>query len=152
MRKVHLLCLPLGAALLGACSTDAPTSIGMATDVMRAGHTVAPPAGKVDVCHRPAAAANILRIGGDGLADHLAHGDYIATLLVSHDPGQPPEAANFTTIGAALAAARASRISANETLTAACRITILVAAGRYEGTLGAPTGMLEPASDWIVLE
>lgn len=131
--------LAMGVVLLASCTADIPTD----TSAGRAGLTLAPRTGKVAICHRPAAGGHILEIGADGLADHLAHGDYLSTLLVSHDPGQPADGAHFTTIGDALSAARSSRVAAGETVAGACRITLLVAAGTYHGTIGAATGSLE---------
>jgi hypothetical protein len=62
---------------------------------------------------------------------------------VSHEPGQPADGAHFGTIGDALSAAAASRAAAGETVVGACRITILVSAGTYQGTTGSASGTLE---------
>ena len=133
------LVLGLGVALLASCTAESPTAASSG----RAGLSLAPAAGKVNVCHRPATGGSILEIGVAGVADHLAHGDYISTLLVSHDAGQPVDGAHFATITGALAAARTSRVGANESTAAACRITILVSAGTYQGTVGSASGALE---------
>jgi hypothetical protein len=131
--------LGLGAILLASSTTDVP--MGPGAD--RVALTLVPAAGKVDVCHKPAADSRILEIGVDGLADHLGHGDYISTLIVSHDADQPADGAHFATISDALAAARASRIAAGEALAGACRITILVSPGTYRGTVGTASTTLE---------
>lgn len=133
------LVIGLGAILLASCTADAPE----APRADRARLSLAPAAGKVYVCHKPATEGSILEIGVAGLADHLGHGDYISTLMVSHDPNQPADGAHFATIQDALAAARASRVAAGEALAGACRITILVSSGTYQGTIGTPSGMVE---------
>jgi len=133
------LAVGLGAVLLASCTADAP----VAPRADRAALSFAPAAGKVNVCHKPATGGNILEIGVDGLADHLGHGDYISTLVVSHDVNQPADRAHFATIRDALAAARASRIAAGEALAGACRITIVVSPGTYQGTIGTASGTLE---------
>lgn len=141
MSTVHklTLALGLGVALLAACTADVPS----APSASRAGLSLLPANGKVNVCHKPATGGSILEIDLDGLAGHLGHGDYITTLMVSHDAGQPADGAHFATISGALAAARASRSAAGEALAGACRITILVAPGTYQGTVGTPSGTRE---------
>ena len=129
----------LGAAVLASCTSDLPTAFRARGGAF----SLAPASGKVDVCHKPGGQARILEVGLDGLADHLAHGDYISTLLVSHESGQPTDAAHFVTISAALASAAASRAAAGETVAAGCRITILVSAGTYQGTVGTASATLE---------
>lgn len=126
------------AALLTSCA-DAPT-LAPGAD---AASSLAPAAGKADVCHDPARGGRILEIGLDGVADHLAHGDYVSTLLVSQEAGAADDGVHFATMGAALASAAASRAAAGELVAAACRITILVAAGTYRGTVEAAAGTLE---------
>lgn len=144
LRKVRFVAAALlpGAALLASCTSDVPTT-PTALPARRAVVSLAPVPGKVDVCHKPGGQSRILEIGLDGLADHLAHGDYISTLLVSHDVGQPNDGVHFATIGSALAAAAASRVAAGETVAAACRVTILVSAGTFQGTVGSASGTLE---------
>jgi hypothetical protein len=141
MRTNHAraLALVLGITLLASCAADSPS----APSSERAELALTPAPGKFRVCHRPAGKGSILEIGPDGLADHLAHGDYITTLMVGHDPMQPTDAAHFATITGALSAARASRTAAGEAVAAACRISIIVSAGTYQGTVGSATGDLE---------
>lgn len=141
MRTYHAqaLALALGTTLLASCAADSPS----APSSERAELTLTPAPGKFRVCHRPAGHDAVLEIGPGGLADHLAHGDYITTLMVSHDPGQPTDGAHFRTITGALSAARASRTAAGETLAGVCRITIVVSSGTYQGTVDAATGDLE---------
>ena len=128
----------IGAALLTSCA-DVPTLLPTSD----AASSRAAAAGKADVCHKPDKGGQILRIGLPALAGHLAHGDYVSTLLVSHDAGHAPDGAHFATIGAALASAAASRTAAGELVAGACRITILVSAGTYRGTVGTASGALE---------
>jgi hypothetical protein len=133
------IALGFGLALVASCTADVPTDSNAPTTAL----SLVPAAGKVRVCHKPGSVARILEIGADGVADHLAHGDYISTLLVSHDAAQPADHAHFTTISNALAAARTSRAAAGETTAAACRITILVSSDTYQGTIGSVSGILE---------
>lgn len=131
-----LRCPVLGMACLGlasglaACTSDVPTS-----DLSRrTGDAALASVGTVAVCHKPGSADTVLEIPTTALAAHLAHGDYITTLLVSHTSAQPADGIHFGRISDALAAARAVRTTRGELLSASCRITILVADGTYRGT------------------
>lgn len=121
--------LLLASWLLISCSADSPVSPSARPTAL----SLLPAAGKVMICHHPASQARIMEIGSGGAADHIGHGDYITTLLVSTDAIQPADGAHFRTITGALAAARASRTAAGELTSGACRITIVVAPGTYEG-------------------
>ena len=133
-RSLTALAAGLAAAALVSCATDTPTSESTAR-----ADTVSPSAGgKVSVCHQPGPNARILDIGAPALADHLSHGDYITTLLVSHDAGLPADGVHFSRMTDALGAARAGRIARGELVSAACRITIAVSAGTYTGTTVSP--------------
>lgn len=140
MLTFHLraLALATGVSLLAGCSADAPTY----DTSTQPGSSLTPSGGKVRVCHKPGLDNQIIEIGIAALAAHLAHGDYVTTLQVSHD-GPPADASHFATITDALAAARASRMAADEPNAGGCRITIVVAAGTYQGTTGTASGMLE---------
>jgi hypothetical protein len=134
LRSRHSLAAGVAATLvLAACRPDAPTAVvdGTADLALRAG------VGKVNVCHRPGPDAEILDVGAPALAAHLAHGDYVTTLLVTRDAVPPGDEVRFATIGGALAAAREGRLARGELVTAACRITISVAAGTYPGSTAA---------------
>lgn len=131
-----------GAAFLASCTSDLPT-ISPPASASSSSSALAPAAGKVQVCHRPAQDGRIIEIGAASLAAHLAHGDYLSTLLVSHESEPPSDGAHFATIGGALASAAASRAAAGETLAGACRISIVVSAGTYRGTVGAATEALD---------
>lgn len=140
-RPTVLQILGLGALLaLMACASDAPTDAAS----VHADVASAPGVGKVDVCHRPDGGGAILEVGAPALPAHLAHGDYLTTLLVSHDGATTGDGVHFGRITDALAAARAGRLARGETVSAACRITIDVAAGVYPGIATAPaTGSTE---------
>ena len=129
----------VGTVILAACAADLPT-LSPSSDPAT---TSASATGKVDVCHKPAEGGQILAVGAPALAAHLRHGDYVSTLRVDHDAVQARDGVHFATIGAALAAAAASRAAAGELVEAACRITIVVPAGTYRGTAGEASGTLE---------
>lgn len=127
VRGIACLGLALG---LAACTSDVPTS----NEFRSTSDAASAPNGTVAVCHKPGVADTILRIDASALPAHLAHGDYITTLLVSHEPAQPADGIHFGRIGDALDAARAERMARGELTSAFCRITILVADGTYRGT------------------
>ena len=127
----------IGAAILTSCadvSILSPTA-----DVASRSADAA----KVDVCHKPAEGGRILEIGAPALGGHLGHGDYVSTLIVSHDAAPTGDDVHFATIGEALASAAASRTAAGELTSGACRITIEVRAGTYQGTVGTASGTVE---------
>jgi hypothetical protein len=121
-------------AVLASCSPESPTSLGAGRSSM----DLASSAGQVALCHHPQSGGAILEVGAPALAAHLAHGDYLTTLIVSHDAGQSDDGAHFARIGDALSAARAARLAHGELVSASCRITILVSADAYHGTTSAP--------------
>jgi hypothetical protein len=125
------------AALLASCSPDDPTS--PAPRAGGGGEVSLTAAGRFALCHRPDHGGTIIEVGSGALADHLEHGDYLTTLLVSHESGQAYDGAHFQRIGDALAAARAGRLARGELVSAACRITIVASAGVYQGSTGTPT-------------
>lgn len=93
--------------------------------------------GEVAICHSSEAGSTILEIGAPALGAHLAHGDYVTTLVV----GQALEVGDgvhFESISAALDAARQGRLARGELLSAACRITVAVPAGNIYGSAFAP--------------
>ena len=141
MRVLHLRPLAVGAAcaLVASCTSDLPTSAPDRLPAYSIGHADS----KVDVCHHSATDSRVLGIGAAAVPAHLAHGDYITTLRVSHEPDEPADGAHFASIGDAIAAARASRIDAEEMTAGACRVTIVVPAGIYRGTTGPASGTVE---------
>ncbi len=140
-RSTVLQILCLGALLaLMACASESPTDVAS----LHADVASAPGVGVVNVCHRAADGGAILQVGAPSLTAHLAHGDYVTTLLVSHDGAATGDGVHFGRITDALAAARAGRLARVETVSAACRITIDVAAGVYPGIATASaTGSTE---------
>ena len=127
-----------GAALLTSCADVRSLSPAAAAVSSRA-----TAAGEADVCHKPGDGGRILGIDLPALAGHRAHGDYVSTLYVSHQAEPSDDGVHFTTISAALASAAASRAAAGELVAGACRITILVSPGTYQGTVGTASGTLE---------
>ena len=120
--------------LLGACGGDSPTAPPPDGPSLSAAA-----AAGVPVCHRAGSAGSIITVPPAQLAAHLAHGDYLTSLAVSHVSGQPNDGAHFRRITDALAAARDGRLARGEERSAACRITITVAAGRFRGAGTEPT-------------
>lgn len=126
----------LAIGLAAACSRDTPT--GVTIDPV-GDHTP-----KIDVCHHSGASANIVSVSVNSLPAHLAHGDYVTTLYVSHASDSPVDDWHFRRIGDALKAVRAVRVAGNELVNAACRITVMVSDGVYEGTVtGDSSGDIE---------
>ena len=137
----------LGAVVvvLASCSTD-PSNVPTGADDGRAGVSLASSRDKVAICHRPAGSGGaILEVGAPALAGHQRHGDYLTTLIVSHAAGgQSDDGVHFTRIGDALSAARAGRLARGELVSAACRITIVVSADVYRGSVaGTAVGDVE---------
>lgn len=117
---------------LAAC-TDVPESLTGAKQ-LSASRAADQMAEKVSICHVAGDEPNILEIGGAALADHLAHGDYVATLRVDRTAEPTDDGIHYRRIGDALEAARAGRLARGELLSAACRITILISADTYPGS------------------
>jgi len=126
-------------AILVSCTSDAPTASREDPLALSSASSV----GKVALCHRVGPDAGILEVGTPALNAHLAHGDYVTTLQVSHDPVQTGDGVHFGSIGDALAAARAGRLARGELVSADCRITIGVSAETYRGTTGTPSAGVE---------
>jgi hypothetical protein len=122
--------LALGTvALLTSCSGDTPTS----ADADPASMAVAS-ASEFSICHRTGTTGTIIRVSASELVMHLKQGDYLTSLFVSQEPGQPSDEAHFRHIGDAYGAARDGRLARGELQSGACRITITVATGVYRGT------------------
>ncbi len=129
--RSHNLLSTLAVISAAACSTDEPTA---AVD-----HQLRPSFSssqeRVAICHESGWGAGYLEVAQPALKGHLGHGDYVTTLVVSHDAAQTGNGVHFVRIGDALGAARAGRLDRGELAEAACRITIAVAAGVYNGTV-----------------
>jgi hypothetical protein len=93
-----------------------------------------PPEEQVSVCHVTGSTGAIIRVPRAELATHLADGDYLTSLAVSHNAGQADDAEHFHRVLDALTAARTGRLARNELVSAACRITITVAPGLFHGS------------------
>jgi hypothetical protein len=139
-RPSAVLAGSLGAiALLVACSGDTPTGTGDDRASLEQS-----PAGSYALCHRSGGPGTIIRVTASELSDHLNHGDYLTTLYVEHGDTQPDDGAHFHRIGDALAAARAGRLGRGELRSGACRITISVGTGVFQGSaLRAPTARID---------
>ncbi len=131
--RAAMLVVPL---LLGACSVDSPLLTVDAVPTM--GRISA--ADRVALCHKPGQSPGIIEVAGAALRAHLGHGDYVTTLLVNHDEPATDDGVHFRRIADAIATARAGRLARGESGVAACRITIVAAADRYEGTTNLATG------------
>ena len=116
-------------ALLASCSGDTPTSV----DAEPASEAVAP-ASVFSICHRTGTTGTIVQVSASELVMHREHGDYLTSLFVSQENGQPSDEAHFRHIGDAYGAARDGRLARGELQSGACRITITVATGVYRGT------------------
>ena len=101
-----------------------------------------PTGAELSLCHVSGSMGTIIPIRTSQLASHLRHGDYVANLFVSKQTVAGNDSIHFTRIGDALSFARAGRLARNETQTAACRITISVDSGVFQGTTGrtGPSG------------
>jgi len=137
-KRLLTLMTCLGASPLASCTRDVPTEPAHGSPAPGLDAAV----GGVALCHLPSG-GEILEVAAPALAAHLSHGDYLTTLYVSHEAGQPTDGAHFASIAQALAAARATRLARGELRSAACRVTIAVAAGTYQGAAGAAAAGLE---------
>ena len=133
-RPITALAVAVAAVTLAACSSEPPTAAGPEGPDLH----LARSEGKVALCHVDESRARILEVGRPALAAHLAHGDYLTTLVVSHEFSAPSDGGQFRRIGDALAEARTGRLARGELVSAACRITIIVSADAYPGTATGP--------------
>jgi hypothetical protein len=78
---------------------------------------------------------HIIEIATAAREAHAEHGDHIAQFVVDKNSAEVGDGIHFARIGDAIAAARAVRLARDEQETAACRITIVVAAGTYRGSV-----------------
>jgi hypothetical protein len=86
----------------------------------------------------PTAPAEAVALADQAAADQASLCHYPTALAVSHTSSKPDDATHFHRIGDALAAARAGRLARRELQSAACRITITVGPGVFQGR-GVPT-------------
>ena len=128
-RSAALLGSVCAVALLVSCSGDAPTAANDESSSL-----AQTSAGPYAVCHRAGTSGTITRVTASELAAHRQHGDYFTTLYVSHDATRPDDGAHFRRIGDALEVARAGRLARGELRSGACRITISVGNGVFQGS------------------
>jgi hypothetical protein len=116
-------------ALLASCSGDPPTSVNpdLASKAVES-------ASGFSICHGTGTTGTIIQVSASELGSHRKHGDYLTSLFVSQEDGQPSDEAHFRHIGDAYGAARNGRLARGELQSGACRITIAVATGVYPGT------------------
>src|SRR6185312_8022533 len=133
--RSSLATLVAAALLLAGCGRDTPVAPDESPQ-----SAVMASAASIPVCHRSGTTGTIVQVSPAGLPGRLAQGDYLTTLVVTHEAGQPDDGAHFRHIGDALAAVRAGRLARDEGRTAACRITITVVAGNFRGTSGDVRG------------
>lgn len=138
---LYVLLAAMSILALTGCS-DTPLGLTAPAQNRLSAHS------SVSVCHMSAGAGTVMSIPGPALAGHMRHGDYVAELLVDKATTSAGDAIHFTRIGDAIAAARATRIARNELLTGACRITIKVAPGIYQGSVSASA---DPAFEQLPL-
>ena len=87
------------------------------------------------MCHLTGATGSVLAVSSSDLASHRLHGDYLVRLIVDGTSAPSSDSIHFSRIGDAIAAARAGRLARKETASAACRITIDVAAGVHRASM-----------------
>jgi hypothetical protein len=139
----HLSLLSTSAMLcliMMACAGDSPTVPLGANPELNAAFSHGPAANKMMVCHMTDdGAPHIIEIATAAREAHAEHGDHIAQFVVDKTSAEIGDGIHFDRIGDAIAAARAVRVARDEQETAACRITIVVAAGVYRGSVSQST-------------
>jgi len=129
-----------GSALAASFAMTACAGTDPAAPVARpVASVIANPPITTQLCHAPQRGGQLIEVSDAARGAHFAHGDYIARLVVDPSVDRAQDTVHFGRITDAVLAARATRIAHSEKLTAACRITIDVAAGTYTGSfdLGA---------------
>jgi hypothetical protein len=133
-----LLTSGMFSLIMMACSGEHPT-VPLALSERTAARTQLVVDDKILMCHMSSDVPQLIEIGAPARNAHINHGDYVARFSVDKAVGDLGDGIHFGRIGDAIAAARAERTAQNEQTSAACRITIEVAAGDYRGTV-SPTG------------
>ncbi|GEM_PF-625773 len=132
-----------------ACAGEHPTvPITASQNIAASARNGAASDDKVMVCHMSGQSAHIIEISPAARDAHMSHGDHIARFVVDRSNGDVGDGIHFRRIGDAIAAARAVRVARDEQTTAACRITIVVAAGIYRGSVSESA---DPAADRLPL-
>jgi hypothetical protein len=128
-----------------ACAGEHPTvPITASQNIAASARSGAARDDKVMMCHISDGSAHIIEISPAARDAHIAHGDHIAQFVVDQSNGDVGDGIHFRRIGDAIAAARAVRVARDEQTTAACRITVAVAAGIYRGSVNESA---DPALD-----
>lgn len=130
------------AACMGGGDRDPVAPDGASRDVDGAARYSAAAHGKIDVCHRTGNGAHTLQVAAPAWPAHRAHGDYPTTLIVD------PAASNddlfaYPRLTRAVQVADSIRRVNNERTVGACRITIDVAAGSWQGGYTSASSALE---------
>lgn len=128
-------------ALVSCQDGDPATPPPPTTPLTTATQSIAAPA-RVQICHVSGHHGELIEVPAETLRAHLAQGDYVARLEVDATAGSD-DGVHFRRITDALEAARTSRLAQGELVTAACRVTIVVSAGTYQGTTTDVTGEVE---------
>jgi len=123
--------------IMMACAGEAPTVPNKVDPGLSAARSHGVANDKVMVCHMTDDAPRIIEIATPALGDHLSHGDHIAQFVVDKANDAIGDGIHFGRIGDAIAAARAVRMARGEQESAACRITIAVGPGTYQGSVAA---------------
>jgi hypothetical protein len=119
----------LGTVLFAGCAAEVPTGTRADQQTLDLASAT-----QVSVCHRSGSSGSVVAIPRSQLAIHLSQGDYVTTLVVGRTSADPNDSVHFRRIGDAIAAARAGRLARGELQSAACRITINIAAGSFRGS------------------
>jgi len=115
-------------AMLLGCLTATLMVVGCSGD-----SASAPLEDLISMCHVVGATGSVISVPSSQLAAHRSQGDYPTQLSVSATASAVQDSVHFTRIGDALAVARAGRLARSELTSAACPITISVAAGLVRG-------------------
>lgn len=127
-----VVALAASAAIASACDPGGLSAPAARPALDRGGFD----AMKVEICHLSEANAAIHSVSIAALPAHRRHGDYVTGLEVG-DAVPPGDRIHFRRLTDALAEARAGRLERGELESAACRITIAVAAGIRPGSTSA---------------
>jgi hypothetical protein len=123
--------------ILVACRGDAPSPMAPADALFsKAGD------GKIEICHLNGN-DKVLSLPVSAWPDHRGHGDYALAWNVNQSTTSAGDGIHFKRITDAVAAADSTRRSHGEKVSAACRITISVAAGMYAGSFDTTSAALE---------
>jgi hypothetical protein len=120
LRRLTVLCGTVSAALVALACREVPLE---------------PQGPALAICHMTEVGGAIAEIPARALGGHKAHGDYVTRLIVDPASLDVGDSIHFSRITDALAVARAGRMARQETAVAACRITIAVTSGTFQGSI-----------------